>query len=87
MPTNLQSIISPLHTHTPKIASSACCDCLPTASGGSQQHTVVRVIQCVEDLRLDRVEVLEGIQLFKAGVLQGRDREGVQVERLGVRRV
>jgi len=36
---------------------------------------------------LDRVEVLEGIQLFKAGVLQGRDREGVQVEKLGVRRV
>ena len=30
----------------------------------------------MEDLCLDRVEVLEGIQLLEAGVLQGRDREG-----------
>ena len=41
----------------------------------------------MEDLCLDWVEVLEGIQLLEAGVLQGRDREGVQVEKFSVRRV
>ena len=34
-------------------------DGLTTAGGSSQQHTTIRVIQCVEDLRLDWVEVLE----------------------------
>jgi len=89
IPINLQSIVHqefPLSIHTPK-NSQFCCNCLPTASGGSQQYTVVRVIQCVEDLCLDWVEVLEGVQLLKAGVLQGRDREGVEVKKLGVRRV
>ena len=38
---------------------------LPTTGGRSQQHTAIRVIQCVEDLRLDWVKVVKLVQLLK----------------------
>ena len=62
-------------------------DGLARAGGGSQQHVVVRVVQHVEELRLDRVEVLEWVQLLQLRVVQRRHRQRLQVEQVRVRRV
>lgn len=57
---------------------------LPTASWCSQQHIVVRVVECVEHLSLHGVEVGELVQLLVAGVIEGRDRERVKVKKIRV---
>ena len=38
---------------------------LPTTGGRSQQHAAIRVIQRVEDLRLDWIKVVKLVQLLK----------------------
>ena len=55
--------------------------------GCTQQHILIRVVEGVEDLRLDRIEMREFVQPLECRVVQGSDRQGRQVQEVRVWRV
>lgn len=55
---------------------------LPRSGRSAQQDVAVRVIQSVENLRLNGVEVCEAVEGLQPGVLQGRDRKWLQIQQL-----
>ena len=61
--------------------------CFAGPRGSPQQDVGVRVVEDVEDLGLYWVEVREFVQGLQAGVVQGRLREGCQIQELCNKRV
>eukprot|EP00053_Salpingoeca_punica_P020083 m.207382 g.207382 ORF g.207382 m.207382 type:complete len:978 (-) comp17788_c0_seq1:3740-6673(-) len=63
-------------------------DRLAAAVGRADKDVLVRLVQRVEDLRLDRVELLEAaaVDALKGRVLQRLERQRAQIEQLRVRR-
>ena len=60
-------------------------DGLPGPGGGAQQHVLVGVVQSVEQLCLDRIEVAELEKKLKLGLIEGGDRQGLEIKKVSVR--
>ena len=46
----------------------------------SQKDIIIGVVECVENLSLDGVEVIESVEAFKLGVVQGGHGKRLQIQ-------